>query len=49
MRLTDEQILELKEMFPDCPNPKYYPKQFMHYVRMYLYCKGEQMRVDTYA
>ena len=35
-RLTDEQIKELKKMFPSVPNPKHEPEKFMHYVRMYL-------------
>ena len=47
VRLTDEQIAELKEMFPNCPNPKYQPIQFKYYVRMYLYFKGQ--RIDTYV
>ena len=47
MRLTDEEILELREMFPQCPNPKYLPIQFMHYVRMYLYYRKQ--RIDTYV
>ena len=36
MRLTDEQIKELKRIFPDCPNPKHEPLKFTHYVKMYL-------------
>ena len=36
-RLDDDQIEELREMFPDCPNPKHEPHRFMFYVRMYLY------------
>ena len=39
VKLTEEQILELKEMFPACPNPIYYPRAFMFYVHMYLYYK----------
>ena len=38
--LTDEQIVELKQMFPECPNPIHEPNKFMHYVRMYLTHKG---------
>ena len=38
--LTDEQIKELKQMFPSAPNPKHEPHKFMHYVKMYLTSKG---------
>ena len=41
-RLTDEQIKELKEMFPDCPNPKHQPHKFMHHVKMYLQSKEQK-------
>ena len=40
MRLSDEQIKELKKMFPSAPNPVNEPQKFMHYVRMYLTSKG---------
>ena len=40
MRLTDEQIEELKKMFPSVPNPKNEPQKFLHYVKMYLTHKG---------
>jgi hypothetical protein len=36
MTLTDEQIKELKMIFPSCPNPIHEPAKFMHYVKMYL-------------
>ena len=35
-KLTDEQIEELKRIFPCCPNPIHEPQKFMHYVKMYL-------------
>ena len=35
-KLTEEQIKELKKLFPDAPNPKHEPHKFMHYVKMYL-------------
>ena len=38
--LTDEQIAELRRMFPECPNPIHEPNKVMHYVRMYLTHKG---------
>ena len=38
--LTDEQIKELKKVFPNAPNPKQEPYKFMHYVKMYLTHKG---------
>ena len=40
MKLTDEQIEELKKMFPSVPNPKNEPQKFLHYVKMYLTHKG---------
>jgi hypothetical protein len=40
MTLSEEQIKELKEMFPSCPNPLHEPHKFMHYVKMYLTSKG---------
>ena len=39
-KLTEEQIEELKKMFPSAPNPKHEPYKFMHYVKMYLTSKG---------
>jgi len=38
--LTDDQIEELKKMFPECPNPVNEPQKFMHYIKMYLTSKG---------
>ena len=40
MKLTDDQILELKDMFPPVPNPLHEPFKFMYYVRLYLAYKG---------
>ena len=40
MKLNEEQIEELKKMFPLTPNPKHEPHKFMHYVKMYLTHKG---------
>ena len=39
-KLTDDQIKELKKVFPNAPNPKHEPYKFMHYVKMYLTHKG---------
>jgi len=40
MRLNEEQIKELKKVFPECPNPKHEPMKFTHYVKMYMTHKG---------
>ena len=39
-KLNDDQIEELKMMFPACPNPVNEPQKFMHYIKMYLTSKG---------
>jgi len=39
-KLNDEEIAELKTMFPSCPNPIHEPQKFMHYIKMYLTSKG---------
>ncbi len=39
-KLDDDQIEELKKMFPECPNPIHEPQKFMHYIKMYLTSKG---------
>ena len=40
MKLSEEQIAELKHMFPNCPNPVREPIKFTFYVKMYLTSKG---------
>lgn len=37
--LTDEELTEFSDMFPDLPSHEHQPYKFMHYVRMYKYIK----------
>ena len=48
MKLNDKEIKELKEMYPNCPNPKHHPIGFQYYLGMYLYFR-KSSKVDTYA
>ena len=40
--MTDEQIKELLEMFPNIPNPDEQPLVFDYYMRVYKFLKGIQ-------
>jgi hypothetical protein len=35
--MTEEQIQQFWEMYPDCPSPEHHPKIFEYYLRLYWY------------
>ena len=40
--MTDEEIQEFIEMFPDLPNPEHYPRCLEWYVKLYWYYKNKK-------
>ncbi len=40
--MTDEEIREFIEMFPNLPNPEHYPRCFEWYVRLFWHYKNKR-------
>ena len=40
--MTDEEIQEFIEMFPNLPNPEHYPMCFEWYVKLFWYYKNKK-------
>jgi len=38
--MTDDEIREMIEMFPNLPNPTHYPQTFLYYVNLYRFLKS---------
>ena len=42
--MTDEEIKEFIEMFPNLPDPEQYPMCFKWYVKLYKYYKEQEKK-----
>ena len=37
--MTEEEILEMLDKYPEIPDPSFYPQAFMYYAKMFMYLK----------
>ena len=47
--MTEEQFNDFMDMFPNCPNPEYQPKQVEYLVKLYNYYTSEKALVASEA